>query len=94
VGGVEDGLSVAPGYHEPRVHHPVQVVAQRRPGDVELLLQMGRRHALGARLDDGTKDGQASHVAQRGELVGVPFDGLHVYVSRLMDAECQVGLGV
>jgi hypothetical protein len=33
-------------------------------------------------------------VAQRGELVGVPFDGLHVYVSRLMDAECQVGLGV
>src|SRR5580658_9970857 len=82
VGRVEEGLALAASCHEPRVHHSVEVVVQRRPGDVELLLQLGRRDPIGASLYDRSQDRKTGFMTEGGELLGVALDGLHVYVSR------------
>src|ERR1700722_7621116 len=82
VGRVEERLPLAAGGHEPRVHHAVEVVIQRRPGNVELLLELRRRDPLGTGLHDRPQEGEPGHVAERGELVGMTLDGFHIYESR------------
>ncbi len=62
VGRVGYRLSVLPRNHEASIDHSLHVVSQRRPGDVQLLLQLGRREPARACLNDSSKDGEASDV--------------------------------
>src|SRR5580698_9807770 len=73
VGAVVGELALTSNGDEPRVHKPIEVVTQGRPRDVEPLLQLGRRDALGPGLDDSAQERQAGDVPQRGELLGVPL---------------------
>jgi hypothetical protein len=58
---------------------PIQVVVERRPGDLELFLELGRRDAIAARLNDGSQDGKPRSMAECTELSGVVFESLHIY---------------
>jgi hypothetical protein len=53
VGGVKDGLSLTPDCDETGVDETIEMVVQGRPGNVETLLQLGRRHAFRTRLGNG-----------------------------------------
>src|SRR5439155_1519094 len=48
--GVKGEPPFAPGLHEVRRDEPIQVMVERRPGDLELLLERGRGDAGGAGL--------------------------------------------
>jgi predicted nucleotidyltransferase len=91
VGGVKDGLSLTPDRDETGVDEAIEMVVQGRPGNVETLLQLGRRHAFRTRLDDGPEEGEARDVAQSCELVGMAFDLRHIYVSSYIGVFVKAG---
>src|SRR5262245_22412789 len=62
-------------------HEPIEMMVERRPGDLQLLLELGRRHALWACLDDGPQDGEPGGMSESPELSRVAFEYAHTSIN-------------
>jgi hypothetical protein len=90
VGRVEDGLPLSSCRDEAGIDQAIEMVVQRRPRDIEPLLQLGDGQAIGAGLDDGPQERDPRDMAQRSELLGVAFQFAHTYVSSFIDSLSQI----
>src|SRR5882724_3672516 len=71
IGAVEHERPLVAAVEQTRDRQPLQVMAQRRSGQVDVVLDLSRWRALRIALDDEPQDGQAGRVPQRAQLLGV-----------------------
>src|SRR4029077_2953781 len=71
---VVDEGALAAGRDQAGGGEALQVVAERRRGDVQLVLDVARRRAVGAPLHDVAEDRETDGVSQRAELLGVTIE--------------------
>src|ERR1700736_4580456 len=71
VGAVKDEASVPPRDDEPRARQAVEVMAERRPRDVELRLDVADHGAVLGSLNDRSQNRQADGATERRQLLRV-----------------------
>jgi hypothetical protein len=84
VGGVVGELPLTSNRDETRRDEAIEVVIQRRPGDVEALLQICGRDPFRTGLNNGPEEGETGNMPECSELLGVTLDLCHVYVSSVV----------
>src|SRR5687768_11321289 len=74
VGGVVEERSFAPALEQIRVRQPLQMVAQRRGGQIDLCLDVAGGHASVSALHDAAQNREPNRMAERAQLFGVTIE--------------------